>query len=262
MAASYNRVMILGSCGRDPEVRYMPSGKAVATISVATSNRWKDRETGEDREETQWHRITFYERQAEIVGQYVKKGTSLFVEGELKYGKFTDKDGIERYTTEIIARNIQLTGSPNGERHTGAQGGDDGYGDGGGNGRDSAPARGNNNPAANRPQGNSNPQQPRGNGGNGGYPASGSAPRGNNTGNQGNGGYSSNAQAPRGNGNGGGGGGGGGYSGGNAPQGRGPAPQQNRGPAGNPQRPAMGGNGGFPNEGNGGFDVMDPDIPF
>ena len=249
MAASYNRVILLGNCGRDPEVRYMPSGKPVANITIATSNRWKDRETGEDREDTQWHRVTFYEGQAEIVGRYVKKGTSLLVEGELKYGKFTDKDGIERYTTDIIARSLQLVGTPSGGRQNGDRGGDDGFGDGdgGGYGGDSAPARGHSNQGGNRPQGNSNPPQQRSNGG---YPASGAAPRGNNAGNQGNGGYSSNGQAPR------GGGGGGGYSGGNAPQGRGPAPQQNRGPANTSQRPQMGGNGGFPNDGD------DSEIPF
>lgn len=108
--ASVNKVILLGNVGRDPEIRYLPSGQAVATVSVATSSRRKDRASGETIEETQWHRVTFFDRLAEVVGEYVKKGKSIYVEGRLKYGKYTDKDGVERYTTDIMASELQLLG--------------------------------------------------------------------------------------------------------------------------------------------------------
>lgn len=109
--ASVNKVIILGNCGRDPEIRYMPDGKAVANVSIATTTRRKDKNTGESIEETQWHRVTFYERLAEIAGEYVKKGKSIYVEGRLKYGDYTDKDGVKKYTTDIIATELQLLGA-------------------------------------------------------------------------------------------------------------------------------------------------------
>ncbi len=112
--ASVNKVILLGNCGRDPEVRYMASGQPVASVSIATSSRRKDRNTGETIEDTQWHRVTFYERLAEIVGEYVKKGSSIYVEGRLKYGKYTDQAGVERYTTDIIATEMQLLGGREG----------------------------------------------------------------------------------------------------------------------------------------------------
>jgi single-strand DNA-binding protein len=108
--ASVNKVIIMGNCGRDPEVRYLPDGKAVANISVATSTRRKDKNTGETIEDTQWHRVTFYDRLAEIAGEYVKKGKPVYVEGRLKYGKYTDKDGIEKNTCDIVATELQLLG--------------------------------------------------------------------------------------------------------------------------------------------------------
>jgi len=108
--ASVNKVILLGNCGRDPEMRYLPSGKAVANISIATTSRRKD-QSGEVVEETQWHRVTFYERLAEIVGEYVKKGAPIYVEGRLKYGKFTNKEGHEQNTCDIIATEMQLLGS-------------------------------------------------------------------------------------------------------------------------------------------------------
>lgn len=108
--ASLNKIQIMGNCGRDPEVRYLPSGQAVANVSVATSTRRKDRVSGEMVEDTQWHRVTFYERLAEIAGEYLKKGNSVYVEGRLKYGKYTDKDGVERNTVDIIATEMQLLG--------------------------------------------------------------------------------------------------------------------------------------------------------
>jgi single-strand DNA-binding protein len=108
--ASVNKVIIVGNLGRDPEIRYMPSGDAIANIAVATSFKSKDRNTGEQKELTEWHRISFFGRLAEIVGQYLKKGSSVYVEGRLQTRKYTDKDGIERYATDIIAENMQMLG--------------------------------------------------------------------------------------------------------------------------------------------------------
>jgi single-strand DNA-binding protein len=112
--ASVNKVILVGNCGRDPEVRYAPSGSAICTISIATSSRRKDKASGELVEETQWHRVTFYDRLAEVAGEYLKKGRPVYVEGRLKYGKYTDKDGIERNTVDIIASEMQLLGSREG----------------------------------------------------------------------------------------------------------------------------------------------------
>lgn len=109
--ASVNKVIIVGNCGRDPEVRYLPSGQAVANVSVATTSRRKDKTTGETIEDTQWHRVTFYDRLAEIAGEYVKKGRPVYVEGRLKYGTYTDKTtGAEKATCDIIATELQLLG--------------------------------------------------------------------------------------------------------------------------------------------------------
>jgi single-strand DNA-binding protein len=112
--ASVNKVILVGNCGRDPEIRYLPSGQAVANVSIATSSRRKDKNTGESIEDTQWHRVTFYDRLAEIAGEYVKKGQPVYVEGRLKYGKYTDKDGIEKNTVDIIATEMQLLGKREG----------------------------------------------------------------------------------------------------------------------------------------------------
>jgi single-strand DNA-binding protein len=112
--ASVNKVILVGNCGRDPEIRYLPSGQAVANVSVATSSRRKDKNTGESIENTEWHRVTFYDRLAEIAGEYVKKGQPIYVEGRLKYGKYTDKDGIEKNTVDIIATEMQLLGKREG----------------------------------------------------------------------------------------------------------------------------------------------------
>jgi len=112
--ASVNKVILMGNCGRDPEVRYLPSGSAVATVTLATSTRRKDKTTGEMVEETQWHRLNFFDRLAEICGEYVKKGTQIYVEGRLRYGKYTDKDGVERQTTDITVSEMQLLGSRQG----------------------------------------------------------------------------------------------------------------------------------------------------
>ncbi|GAA4401116.1 single-stranded DNA-binding protein [Quisquiliibacterium transsilvanicum] len=108
--ASVNKVILVGNCGRDPEIRYLPSGQAVANVSIATTSRRKNRNTGEVTEETQWHRVTFYERLAEIAGDYVKKGKPIYVEGRLKYGKYTDQSGVEKNTVDIVATELQLLG--------------------------------------------------------------------------------------------------------------------------------------------------------
>ncbi|WP_298236615.1 single-stranded DNA-binding protein [uncultured Azohydromonas sp.] len=109
--ASVNKVILLGNCGRDPEIRHLPSGQVVASVSVATSSRRKDRHTGETLEDTQWHRITFYDRLAEIAAEYLRKGRPVYVEGRLKYGKYVDKAGVERLTVDIIAGELQLLGA-------------------------------------------------------------------------------------------------------------------------------------------------------
>ena len=131
--ASVNKVILVGNCGRDPEIRYLPSGQAVANVTLATSSRRKDKNTGETIEDTQWHRITFYDRLAEIAGEYVKKGRPIYVEGRLKYGKFTNKDGVEQNTCDIIATEMQLLGSREGMGGPSGGGEDGGY--------DSAPRR-------------------------------------------------------------------------------------------------------------------------
>jgi single-strand DNA-binding protein len=123
--ASVNKVILIGNCGRDPEVRYAPSGAAICNVSIATSSRRKDKTSGESIEDTQWHRVTFYDRLAEIAGEFLKKGRPVYVEGRLKYGKYTDKDGIERNTVDIVATEMQLLGG----REGGMGGGDDMGGD-------------------------------------------------------------------------------------------------------------------------------------
>ncbi|MGE5651582.1 single-stranded DNA-binding protein [Noviherbaspirillum sp. UKPF54] len=112
--ASVNKVIIVGNLGRDPETRYMPNGEAVTNVAVATTESWKDKNSGEKKELTEWHRITFYRKLAEIAGQYLKKGSQVYVEGRLQTRKWTDKEGVERYTTEIIADTMQMLGSRQG----------------------------------------------------------------------------------------------------------------------------------------------------
>jgi single-strand DNA-binding protein len=112
--ASVNKVILVGNCGRDPEIRYLPSGQAVANVSIATSSRRKDKNTGESIEDTQWHRVTFYDRLAEIAGEYLKKGRPAYIEGRLKYGKYTDQAGVEKNTVDIIATELQLLGGREG----------------------------------------------------------------------------------------------------------------------------------------------------
>lgn len=107
--ASVNKVILLGNVGRDPEMRYAASGKAICNLSIATSSKRKDAK-GNVTEDTQWHRVVFFDKLAEIVGQYVKKGKPIYVEGYLKYGKFTNKDGVEQNTADIVANELQLLG--------------------------------------------------------------------------------------------------------------------------------------------------------
>lgn len=123
--ASVNKVIIVGNLGRDPETRYMPNGEAVTNIAVATTESWKDKQSGEKKELTEWHRITFYRKLAEIAGQYLKKGSQVYVEGKLQTRKWTDKDGNERYTTEIIADAMQMLGGRQGMG--GSSGADEDY---------------------------------------------------------------------------------------------------------------------------------------
>ncbi|MFY7866313.1 single-stranded DNA-binding protein [Roseateles sp.] len=130
--ASVNKVILIGNLGRDPELRYNPSGVAFCTLSLATTRSWKNRESGEKQEETEWHRVVFNDKLAEIVGQYCKKGRPLYVEGRLRTRKWTDKEGKEVYTTEIIATEMQLLGG----RDSGDEGGGGGgYGGGRGEAR-------------------------------------------------------------------------------------------------------------------------------
>ena len=123
--ASINKVIIIGNLGKDPEVRYMPSGSAICNVTVATTRQWKNKESGERQEETEWHRVSLFDRQAEIAGEYLKKGSSVYFEGRLKTRKWTDKEGVERYTTEIISDVMQLLGSRQGSGGGGNSGGGD-----------------------------------------------------------------------------------------------------------------------------------------
>jgi len=112
--ASVNKVILVGNLGRDPETRYSPDGAAITNVSVATTSQWKDKNTGEKREETEWHRVAFFGRLAEIAGEYLKKGSQVYVEGKLRTRKWQDKDGQDRYTTEIVADAMQMLGSRGG----------------------------------------------------------------------------------------------------------------------------------------------------
>jgi single-strand DNA-binding protein len=120
--ASINKVILIGNLGRDPEVRYTPNGSAICNITIATSRNWKDKTSGEKVEETEWHRVVFYDRLAEVAGEYLKKGRPVYVEGRLKTRKWQNKEGQDVYTTEVIADNMQLLGGRDGG---GVSGGED-----------------------------------------------------------------------------------------------------------------------------------------
>jgi single-strand DNA-binding protein len=108
--ASINKVILVGNLGQDPEVKYMPSGGAVTNISIATTDSWKDKTTGEKKENTEWHRVVFFNRLAEIVGEYLRKGSQVYIEGNLRTRKWQDQSGADRYSTEIVAREMQMLG--------------------------------------------------------------------------------------------------------------------------------------------------------
>ncbi len=109
-----NKVMLIGNLGADPEVRYMPSGEAVTNIRLATTRRWKDRQSGERREQTEWHRVVFFRRLAEVAGEYLRKGSQVYIEGRIQTRKWQDQSGQDRYSTEIIAEEMQMLGSRSG----------------------------------------------------------------------------------------------------------------------------------------------------
>ncbi len=112
--ASVNKVIIVGNLGRDPETRVFPDGGTICNVTIATSRQWKDKTSGEKQEETEWHRVVFRDRLAEIAGEYLRKGRSVYVEGRLKTRKYNDKDGVEKYATEVVATEMQLLGSREG----------------------------------------------------------------------------------------------------------------------------------------------------
>lgn len=114
MAASVNKVILIGNLGKDPETRYTPDGAAITNITLATTDTWKDKATGEKKEATEWHRVAFFGRLAEIAGQYLKKGRPVYIEGRIRTRKWQDKEGVDRYTTEIIADQMQMLGSREG----------------------------------------------------------------------------------------------------------------------------------------------------
>ena len=114
MARGINKVILVGTLGRDPEIRYMPSGGAVANVTLATNESWKDKNTGQMQERTEWHRIVFFNRLAEIAGEYLKKGSQVYVEGKLQTRKWQGQDGQDRYTTEIVANEMQMLGGRSG----------------------------------------------------------------------------------------------------------------------------------------------------
>src|SRR5471030_3177996 len=124
--ASVNKVILVGNLGADPETRYLPSGDAVANIRLATTDRFKDKTSGEMKELTEWHRVSFFGRLAEIVNEYLKKGSSVYIEGRIRTRKYTDQAGVEKYATEIVAEQMQMLGGRSGAGGGGG-GGDEGY---------------------------------------------------------------------------------------------------------------------------------------
>ena len=131
--ASVNKVILIGNLGRDPETRYTTGGDAIANLNIATTEQWKDK-SGEKQEKTEWHRVVLFGRQAEIAGEYLKKGRSVYIEGRLQTRKYTDKDGVEKYSTEIVGDRMQLLGSREGGGG-GGSGGDVEFGGAGGGAR-------------------------------------------------------------------------------------------------------------------------------
>ncbi len=124
--ASINKVILVGNLGRDPETRYMPDGGAVTNVSIATTDTWKDKTSGEKKEATEWHRVVFFNRLAEIAGEYLKKGSQVYVEGRLRTRKWQDKEGQDKYSTEIVCDTMQMLGGRQGMGEGGGRGGDRG----------------------------------------------------------------------------------------------------------------------------------------
>lgn len=114
MARGVNKVILVGNLGKDPEIRYMPNGNAVANLTLATTESWKDKQTGDQQEKTEWHRIVMFRRLAEIAGEYLKKGSQVYIEGKLQTRKWQDNSGNDRYTTEIVANEMQMLGGRGG----------------------------------------------------------------------------------------------------------------------------------------------------
>lgn len=121
MGRGINKVILIGNCGADPEVRYSASGSAIANITLATSETWKDKQTGQPQERTEWHRVVFFNRLGEIVGEYLKKGSKVYVEGSLRTRKWQDKNGQDRYTTEVVASEMQMLDSRGSAQAQGGQ---------------------------------------------------------------------------------------------------------------------------------------------
>ena len=136
MARGINKVIIVGNVGGDPETRYMPSGSAVTNLTIATNESWKDKKTGEQKERTEWHRVAMFNRLAEIAAEYLRKGSQVYIEGKLRTRKWQDKSGNDRYTTEIVADEMQMLGGRGGSGGGGDFGGGSGGGQGGGSGGD------------------------------------------------------------------------------------------------------------------------------
>lgn len=172
MARGINKVILIGNLGADPETRYMPSGGAVTNVNLATSDQWKDKQTGQPQERTEWHRVVFFNRLAEIAGEYLKKGSKVYIEGSLRTRKWQGQDGQDRYTTEIVAGEMQMLDGRGGDNSN--YGGGGGYANqsgpsddysapqGGGNyggGSQNAPAQGG---QQNAPRSGGQPQQPAG----------------------------------------------------------------------------------------------------
>ena len=130
MARGVNKVILVGNLGADPDTRYMPSGKAVTNIRIATSESWKDKQTGDQQERTEWHTVVLFDKLGEIAAEYLRKGSQVFIEGSLRTRKWQDKEGKDRYSTEIVARDMQMLGGRSG-----------GGGSGGGEPREARPAR-------------------------------------------------------------------------------------------------------------------------
>jgi len=126
--ASVNKVILVGNLGKDPEVRTFPSGGRVCNVTIATTDRWKDKQTGEMKEATEWHRVVFNDRLAEIAGEYLRKGSQVYIEGQIRTRKYTDQQGVEKYATEIRADTMQMLGKREGMGGGGSMGGDDGGG--------------------------------------------------------------------------------------------------------------------------------------